>query len=94
MEKIEIELYFRAESKVVFGDEVFTDDTTTKYNHELEYDPEDYVSGFMEYEIMYQAALEHLNFKAEKIWCKYDPPTAIEIRITQMTKEEFFRGHG
>ena len=91
MEKVEIELYFRAESKVAFGDEIFTDDSYSQFKEEIEFDPEGFDSSFSEYELMYRSTLDHLTFKAEKTWCKYDPPTAIEIRITQMTKEEFFK---
>lgn len=89
MGKLEIKLYFRAESKVTFGEEVFTDDSFSQFSDEIEVDPDGCDTYFSEYELMYNSVLDHLNFKTEKTWCKYNPPTSIEIKITQMTKEEF-----
>ena len=92
MEKVEIELYYRAESQVTYGDETFTDDCCAQFHDEIKVDPEGYDPLFSEYELMYTSTLEHLNCMAEKTWEKYDPPTSISIKITQMTKEEFMKG--
>lgn len=89
MEKIEIDLYFKSKATVVFGEDSFTSEGISHLHDEIEVDPEDCGFSFDEYQMMYQSALQDLNWRAEKSWGKYDPPSSIEIKITQMTEEEF-----
>ncbi|WFB34954.1 hypothetical protein P3T73_12375 [Kiritimatiellota bacterium B12222] len=82
MDITDIELSFRAECEVFYGEEVFTEEWTEQISGELE-ESEDYSDSCLsEYEKMYQAALDHLTFIAEKSWRKSETPTAINVKIT------------
>jgi hypothetical protein len=93
VKKIKIELFYQAEAKVTYKDEPLpvTENFISKYCDEIEIDP-DNIGGethFDDYKLMYESTIEHLNCKAENTWCKNDPPTSVEIKITQLTEEEY-----
>lgn len=91
MGKLEIELYYRLESQVTYGEITFVEDCFAQFREEVEVDPEGGDTLFSEYELMYKAALDHLNCNAEKTWGKHTAPASVSIKITPMTKEEFMK---
>ncbi|MBN2161831.1 MAG: hypothetical protein JXR25_13080 [Pontiellaceae bacterium] len=91
MGKAEVELYYRLEAQVAYGEVTFVEDCFAQIRDEIEVDPEGCDSLFADYERMYKSVLEHLNCNAEKTWGKHTPPSSVSIKITPMEKEEFLK---